>query len=86
MRRAILTLLVGGALAATAALSGCPAAHSGYPGTACMTDNDCYVGEICTNLVCVPNQDMTITGDFAHDPLDFANPDALPDDMISVDQ
>ena len=87
MRRSILLIIVGGALAAATALTGCPAAHNDYPGTACMTSGDCYVGEVCTNLVCVPNQDMTINGDFAHPPLDFANADALtPDDLVSVDQ
>ena len=86
MRRSIVLVLVGGALAAAAALTGCPAAHNDYPGTACMIDSDCYVGEICANTVCVPNQDMTLIGDFAHPPLDFANPDALgPDDMIPGD-
>ena len=49
-------------------------AHSDYPGTACMIDTDCYVGEVCTNLVCVPNQDMTIIGDFAHPPLGLRQP------------
>jgi len=73
-------------LAAAAALTGCPAAHSDYPGSSCMLDSDCYVGEICSNSICVPNEDMTITGDFAHPPLDFANPDAItPDDLTPGD-
>jgi hypothetical protein len=28
-------------------LSACPAAHSDYPGRACMTSDDCYQGETC---------------------------------------
>jgi len=86
MRRSILLILVGGVLAAATALTGCPAAHSDYPGTSCMLDSDCYVGEICSNSICVPNEDMTITGDFAHPPLDFANPDAItPGDLTPGD-
>ena len=89
MRRRILLLIAGGVLAAGAALTGCPAAHSGYPGTSCMIDSDCYVGEICTNSVCVPNDDMTIIGDFALPPLDFSKMTdggaGTPDDLVSGD-
>lgn len=84
MRKKLLVVL-GGALLLGAALAGCPAAHSDYPGTACTKDSDCYVGEICQNTVCMPNQDMTIIGDFAHPPFDFANPDAIADDMTPGD-
>jgi hypothetical protein len=85
MRRSILLIVAGGVLAAAAALAGCPAAHSDYPGKSCMLDSDCYTDELCdkTTQTCVPNQDMTIIGDFAHPPLDFANSDGIPPDDLT---
>ena len=81
MRKRVIAVVVGGLLAAAGALAGCPAAHSGYPGTSCKTNSDCYVGEICSSaLICVPNLDMAITGDFAHPPFDIGATDMSPGD------
>ena len=88
MRRRIALLVAGVLVAAGAALTGCPAAHNSYPGTSCMVDSDCYVGERCSSSVCVPNEDMTIIGDFAHPPLDFSmmtDGGGTPDDLASGD-
>ncbi|MCU1282291.1 MAG: hypothetical protein JWM53_5837 [bacterium] len=89
MRRALATILLGAALIVTAALSGCPAAHDDYPGTACTSTSDCYQGEICSGMICVINQDMSIQGDFAHLPFgDGGVADDLtppPDDLTPVD-
>ncbi|MGZ3426156.1 MAG: hypothetical protein ACXVCV_05865 [Polyangia bacterium] len=86
MRRVILMMLFGGALAATTALGGCPAAHDDYPGLACKVNSDCYQGEICNGTICVPNDDLSIEGDFAHPPLDFTMPtDGMPDDLTPGD-
>jgi hypothetical protein len=86
MRRLLLTILLTGALAGAATLSGCPAAHNDYPGAACKTNSDCYVGEICNGTICEPNNDMSIQGDFAHPSLDLSMPgDLMPDDMTPVD-
>jgi hypothetical protein len=73
------------ALFATAllALAGCPAAHEGFPTTACKTTADCYVGETCSNLICVP-ADMSANGggDMAH----AAGADlSTPPDLTTVD-
>jgi hypothetical protein len=69
MRRRILALIVVGGLAILGTLSGCPAGHDDYPGTACMLDSDCYQGEHCMNsAVCVADApDMTVMlPDLAH--------------------
>jgi hypothetical protein len=92
MRRAIATILVGATLIVTAALSGCPAAHDGYPGASCTVDSDCYQGEICQDhTMCVPNLDMSVVSDFAHPGFDLSNADLngdllpIPDDLTPVD-
>ena len=87
MRRFLVVSLLAGALIGATALSGCPAAHNDYPGTACKMNSDCYQGEICNGTVCVPNTDFAVISDFAHPPLDFATGDLLPgaDDMTPVD-
>ncbi|HEY2743490.1 MAG TPA: hypothetical protein VGL86_02665 [Polyangia bacterium] len=65
----MIAVVVGTLLAAAGALAGCPAAHDDYPGTSCKSTSDCYVGEICSTAgMCMPNIDMSITGDFAHLP------------------
>ena len=40
--------LVTAALAVVVCVSGCPAAHSDYPGKSCKVNADCYQGETCT--------------------------------------
>jgi hypothetical protein len=87
MRRLILTALLGAAVATAATLSGCPAAHSDYPGTSCRVDSDCFQGEVCqNNTICVPNLDMSVIGDFAHPSPDLSGDDMMPmDDMTPVD-
>ena len=86
MRRRILAILVGGALAIAATLSGCPAAHDDYPGSSCKVNADCYQGEICNGTICVPNVDMSVVGDFAHLSPDLSGSDMmLMDDMTPVD-
>jgi len=87
MRRFIVGFLLVAAAVTTSALSGCPAAHNEYPGSACKTNSDCYQGEICSDSVCVPNTDFAVISDFAHPPLDFSMGDLLPgaDDMTPVD-
>jgi hypothetical protein len=86
MRRALITLFVAGALTAGALLTGCPAAHSDYPGTACKANSDCYQGEVCNGTMCVPNLDLSVMGDFAH-PIPDLSSDLMPnmDDMTPVD-
>lgn len=67
-------------------VSGCPAGHDDYPGASCKASSDCYLGEVCTNSVCVPTQDMAINGDFAHPSPDLSGDDMMPmDDMTPVD-
>jgi hypothetical protein len=67
------TLAVGGGL-----LVGCPATHGDFPGTACMGNADCYVGEECVNKVCqLPMPDMSVSVDFAHG--DLTNPADMDD-------
>jgi len=81
-------MILGSALATAAALTGCPAAHDDYPGASCKVNADCYQGEICSNAsVCVPTQDMAVTGDFAHPSPDLSGDDMMPsmDDMTPVD-
>jgi hypothetical protein len=57
-------LVIGGA---GAVLIGCPAAHDDFPGLSCKTDGDCYQGEMCINMVCMPPpMDMTMPEDFPH--------------------
>jgi len=89
MRRLILGLVAVSGLTVGALLAGCPAAHSDYPGTACKINSDCYEGEICNGSVCVPNLDMSVTGDFAHPIPDLSSEDLMPnmmmDDMTSGD-
>lgn len=87
MRNFFIGFLLLAAAVGTSVLAGCPAAHDDYPGTACKVNADCYQGEICNGTICVPDQDMSIVGDFAHPPLDFSNGDLLPgaDDMTPVD-
>lgn len=88
MRRALLATLLGGALVAFATLSGCPAAHDDYPGTSCMANSDCYIGEICNGTICVPDVDMqVILPDLAHNFGEGGVPDDLSDssDMTPVD-
>ena len=86
MRRRLVAMILGCALGSALTLAGCPAAHDDYPGAACKVNSDCYQGEVCTNLVCVPTQDMAINGDFAHPPLDLSDEDMMPmDDMTPVD-
>jgi hypothetical protein len=87
MRRLVVAMILGTALATAAALTGCPAAHDDYPGASCKVNADCYQGEICSNAsVCVPTQDMAINGDFAHPSPDLSGDDMMPmDDMTPVD-
>ena len=47
-----LALMAAACLGLGLALAGCPAAHDGYPTTACMADSDCYRGESCSMNVC----------------------------------
>jgi hypothetical protein len=88
MRRLIASILVAGALAATATLSGCPAAHDDYPGGTCKDNTDCFKGEVCMNAsICVPApSDMAMTlppGDLAgQPPADLSDTlDASGDDL-----
>jgi hypothetical protein len=89
MRPRMMALLVLGAMALAGSLAGCPAAHDDYPGTACMSDNDCYQGEVCKDhTICVPNIDMSVIGDFAHPPLPSdggGDKDLMPSDMTPDD-
>jgi hypothetical protein len=68
MRRHLCAIVAGAALAVTAALSGCPAAHDDYPGLSCKTDSDCYQGEHCMNAsICVADTDLAaVEYDLAH--------------------
>ena len=85
MRKRMIAVIVGGVLAAAGALAGCPAAHNDYPGTTCKTTSDCYLGEVFSTAgMCVPNIDMSITGDFAHLPFgDGGN--NMTDDLSTSD-
>jgi hypothetical protein len=88
MRRLVIAMILGSALATAAALTGCPAAHDDYPGASCKVNSDCYQGEICSNSsVCVLTQDMAVNGDFAHPSPDLSGDDMMPpmDDMTPVD-
>lgn len=87
MRRRVLAMILGSALAAAATLAGCPAAHDDYPNASCKTNADCYQGEFCSNAsVCMPTQDMAVNGDFAHFSPDLSGDDMMPmDDMTPVD-
>jgi hypothetical protein len=72
-------------------LIGCPAAHDGYPTTACSLANDnqmtggnsdCFVGEVCDpkTLMCSPPpSDMSVL-------LDMPYPDfVVPEDLLGID-
>lgn len=62
----VFLVAVASALVLAAGVVGCPAAHDAYPGKACKTDNDCYLGEICVNLECAPPPpDMPVQMDAA---------------------
>ncbi|HEY7957037.1 MAG: hypothetical protein ACHQ17_09040 [Polyangia bacterium] len=85
MRRAwfIAALLAAGSALLTVA--GCPAAHDSYPTTACKTDKDCYLGEICSDKVCMlPAPDLSTDMHFFV--FDLAKPADLDDGGAGGDQ
>lgn len=62
-------------------LAGCPAAHDEFPSLACKQTSDCFKGEICVAMVCMPDQDMSIPPDLLLSQFDFMK----PPDLIGVD-
>ena len=86
MRRLLIVAWVVGLTAAVGAtLIGCPAAHEGYPTTACNPEHqnaDCFVGEICdpvTSMCTLPPSDMSVL-------LDLPYPDfRMPEDLAGSD-
>jgi hypothetical protein len=89
MRRVLLAIFVAGSVAATATLSGCPAAHDGYPGGTCKTDKDCFKGEKCMNAsICVPVQaavDMAVVVPPSNDMAQAVDDMAMLADMATGD-
>lgn len=76
----LLVAAIGMLATGAATLAGCPAAHDDFPSLACKQDSDCFQGELCVAMVCMPVQDLAAIPDLLFFGIDFARID-----LTSVD-
>jgi hypothetical protein len=77
LRRALIGLALAAAcaLAGGLTLAGCPLSHDPFPGKTCSTNEDCFQGEMCIQMVCTAMQDLAMP-DMALPIIDFSTPGA----------